>query len=102
VERGAARSYSILRRYPHNMRYLCYCPCLKLATDQIWEGGLHLCRFHALEWLRSSEKARCVDAEGYWLPGPASLAVQDFADRVWREMPLRVRAWRRLAMHLRG
>lgn len=98
-ETGAHLTLSTFRRYPHTMRY---CPCLKPATDRIWEADLHLCRFHVLRWLNSPEKQRCVDDKGNWLAGEAPQAVQDFAARIWRELPLRTRIWRRLSMAWKG
>jgi hypothetical protein len=75
---------------------------LKPATDRIWESDLHLCRFHALRWLNSPEKQRCVDEAGNWLADTAPLAALLFSDRIWRELPLRVRIWRRLRLALKG
>ena len=79
-----------------------YCPCLKPATDRIWEANLHLCRFHAIRWLSSPEKQRCVDEVGNWILAESLPATQAFADRIWRELPIWTRIWRRISMVLKG
>jgi hypothetical protein len=57
---------------------------------------------HALRWLVSPEKQRCVGEAGNWLPDEAQQAACDFADRIWRELPLLTRIWRRLSMAWKG
>ena len=84
------------------MHYMRYCPCLKPATDRIWEADLHLCRFHALRWLDSPEKQRCVDDTGRWLADAAPAAACGFVDRIRRELPLRIYIWRRFMLALKG
>jgi hypothetical protein len=79
-----------------------YCPCGLPATDRTWEADLHLCRTHALRWLVSPEKMRCVDETGTIIAAEAVQASEDFAARIWRELPFYVRAWRRISMVWKG